>query len=333
MHPSLDAPPRFRPYAKMPGAGDLKSQPSPGGPWIALEKLHGAQLVIAVRAGQVWFGKRKTWLAEEESFFGWQLLRAHLRSAAQRMAQALKPEHRTVFFYGELFGGHYPHPAVPAAPGLSAVQTGIWYAPDLHWSPFDALVVEDDEDEGILLAHHELEAVAHDAGLLTPPVLRRGTRSDMDTVPTRGATRVPGLLGLPLIVGNVAEGLVIKSEQRGPPGARASVKRKIAEFNEGRFDESEAWNPLQSLSVEELAGWSARLVNPARVASALSKCGRDRVEALLDEVVLDVRVDLELAFPLACRSLEGAAEDFLSARIRERASPLIQAALAPHGPS
>ncbi|PTL83495.1 RNA ligase family protein [Vitiosangium sp. GDMCC 1.1324] len=325
----MEQPPRFRPYAKMPASGEPRSQPSPGGPWIALEKIHGAQLVIAVRAGQVWFGKRKAWLSEEESFFGWQLLRAPLGAAAQRMTHALKAEASTVYFYGELFGGHYPHPAVPSVPGLSAVQTGIWYAPDLNWSPFDVLVARDDEDEGTLLAHHELEAVASDAGVLTPPVLRRGTRADMDTVPTRGPTRVPGLLGLPPIADNVAEGLVIKSDQRAPPNARASVKRKITEFNEGRFDESEAWDPHQPLSVEALADWSARLVNPARIASALSKCGRDRVEPLLDEVVLDVLMDLELAFPLAYRSLDAEAEDFLSAQIRERALPLIQAALAP----
>ncbi|WP_163867205.1 RNA ligase family protein [Myxococcus eversor] len=325
----MGQPPPFRTYAKMPAAGEPKSVPSPGGPWIALEKVHGAQLVIAVRAGQAWFGKRKAWLTEEESFFGWQLVRAQLGYAAERMAKALGTTTHTVYFYGELFGGHYPHPEVPPVPGLSAVQTGIWYAPDLRWSPFDVLLVRDDEDEGSLLAHPELEAVAREAGLMTPPVIRRGTRGDMDSVPTRYPTRVPGLLGLPPISDNVAEGLVIKSELRAPPSSRASVKRKIDEFNEGRFDESEAWSPHQALSVEALADWSARLVNPARIASAMSKVGRDPVETLLDEVVLDVRVDLEQAFPLACRSLDATAEDFLSARIRERALVLIRAALAP----
>ncbi|TSC32291.1 RNA ligase [Corallococcus sp. Z5C101001] len=327
----MGQPPSFRTYAKMPAAGQPKSAPSPGGPWIALEKVHGAQLVIAVRAGQVWFGKRKAWLTEEESFFGWQLVRAQLGHAAEQMAQALGAPSDTVYFYGELFGGHYPHPEVPPVPGLSAVQTGIWYSPELRWSPFDVLLVRDDEDEGTLLAHSELEAAAKGAGLMTPPVLRRGTRGDMDSVPTRYPTRVPGVLGLPPIPDNVAEGLVIKSELRAAPSTRASLKRKIDEFSEGRFDESEAWSPHQALSVETLAGWSARLVNPARIASAISKCGRDQLDTLLDEVVLDVRVDLELAFPLACRSLDAKAEDFLSARIREQALVLIRAALAPHG--
>ncbi|MCP3141940.1 RNA ligase family protein [Pyxidicoccus xibeiensis] len=316
---------RFRPYAKMSSAGEARAQPSPGGTWVALEKLHGAQLVLAVQRGQVHFGKRKAWLTDEDPFFGWQLLRAQLGDAARRMARAVGTEDSTVYLYGELLGGHYPHPDVPAVPGMSPVQTGIWYAPDLHWVPFDMLVARSDEDAGVLVAHGDLEALAHEAGLLTPPVLRRGTRSDLEGVPTRAQTRFPSLLGLPPIAGNVAEGLVIKSELRTTPSQRAAFKRKIEEFDEARFDESAAWDPNQRLSLPALMAWTERLVNPARIASALSKWGRSDAGQVLDEVVLDVRVDLELAFPLACRSLDPADEERLSAHIRERAVPLVQA--------
>ncbi|WPB72642.1 RNA ligase family protein [Archangium violaceum] len=324
---------RFRPYAKMPASGEPRAQPAPGGSWVALEKLHGAQLVVAVGAGQVHFGKRKAWLTEEEPFFGWQLLRAQLGAAARTIARSVGAEGDAVYIYGELFGGHYPHPDVPAVPGMSPVQTGIWYAPDLRWSPFDILVARSEEDEGVLLAHHEVEAVAREAGLLTPPVVRRGTRSEMGAVPTRAPTRIPALLGLPLIENNVAEGLVIKVDQRAAPGQRVSFKRKIDEFNEGRFDESEAWNPHQPLSLDELVGWAGRLVNPARLASAVSKVGRSDAGQVLDELVLDVRVDLELAFPLACRSLDTTADEALSTRIRELAMPLVLTALGLSTPS
>ena len=314
---------RFRPYAKMPASGESREQPSPGGAWVALEKLHGAQLVVAVRGDQVLFGKRKAWLTEQEPFFGWQLLRTQLAAGALRLAQGLGAKEESLYLYGELLGGHYPHPDVPAVPGMSPVQTGIWYAPDLRWCPFDILVARSDEDEGVLLAHHELEGLASQAGWVTPPVVRRGTRSEMGGVPTRMQTRLPSLWGLPPIEGNVAEGLVIKSDQRVAPGQRASFKRKIEEFNEGRFDESEAWDPQQRLSLEELMVWAERLVNPARIASAVSKYGRSELGPVLDEVVLDVHVDLELAFPRAYQSLDTEAGETLSARIRERALPLL----------
>ncbi|WP_236068630.1 RNA ligase family protein [Citreicoccus inhibens] len=318
----------FRPYAKMPAAGENRAQPSPGGPWIALEKIHGAQLVVAVHGGAVHFGKRKAWLSEDEPFFGWQLLRARLRACALHMVQSLRAEQSRVYFYGELFGGHYPHPEVPSVPGLFAVQTGIWYSPALHWAPFDVLIARSDEDEGVLIAHRDLEAAAQEAGLSTPPVLRRGTRAEVAAVPTRRPSLVPAMLGLPSLEVNIAEGVVIKSELPAPPSARASSKRKIEEFNEGRFDESAAWNPNQPLSVDALGSWAQRLINPARIASALSKWGRGPLEPLLEEVILDVRVDLELAFPAACRALSPVEEEQLSARIREGALPLLRAALA-----
>ncbi|MFP2929835.1 RNA ligase family protein [Pyxidicoccus sp. 3LG] len=317
---------RFRPFLKMPAAREARERSGPGGTWVALEKLHGAQLVVGVRAGEVWFGKRKAWLAGDEPFFGWQLLRAELTASAVQVARAVGGE-RDVYLYGELFGGRYPHPDVPAVAGMAPVQTGIWYAPELRWAVFDVLVAGSEEDEGELLAHHEVEALAHAARLLTPPVVRRGARSEMGAVPTRATTRVPALLGLPPLDGNVAEGLVIKADARATPSERMAWKRKIEEFDEARFDESAAWDAQQRLSLEELVAWAGRLVNPARITSAVSKCGRDSRAALLDEVVLDVRVDLELAFPAAYRALTGAEEETLDARIRERTVPLLEAAL------
>ncbi|NOK19597.1 RNA ligase family protein [Corallococcus carmarthensis] len=318
---------RFRPFLKMSSAGDARGQASPSGSWVALEKLHGAQLVLGVQDGAVHFGKRKAWLEEGDSFFGWQLLRLSLSNAALRAVRTLELGDARVYLYGELLGGRYPHPDVSAVPGMMPVQTGIWYAPDLHWVLFDILVARSDEDEGVMLSHRDVETAAKAAGVLAPPLVARGTRAQLEAVPTRAPTRLPAMLGLPPLADNWAEGLVIKSEQPVAPGTRAAFKRKIEEFDEARFDESTAWDAHQRLSIAELQDWSSRLVNPARIASALSKCGRADVEAIVSEVELDVRVDLELAFPTACQSLDPASEERLSARVRELARPLIQQAL------
>ncbi|XXX78339.1 RNA ligase family protein [Sorangium sp. So ce134] len=95
----------FLPCPKMPclGASDAPT-------WVALEKIHGAQLAIGVDAAGVRFGKRKEWLRDEDPFFGWQLLRASLRDAARAAFAAVGAER--LVLYGELFGGGYPHPAV-----------------------------------------------------------------------------------------------------------------------------------------------------------------------------------------------------------------------------
>jgi hypothetical protein len=51
------------------------------GPWIATEKIHGAQLVVAADGRTTRVGKRKAWLSDDEPFFGWQLLRDRLAAA------------------------------------------------------------------------------------------------------------------------------------------------------------------------------------------------------------------------------------------------------------
>lgn len=311
---------RHRYYGKIAGPGEPLGS-VPGGSWVALEKIHGAQMLIAVAGEQVRFGKRKAWLADDDPFFGWQLVRADLAEAARAAARLLAAP--IVVLYGELFGGGYPHPEVAPAPGLQPVQTGIWYAPDLRWAAFDALVARDDDDEGELLAFHELRALAQAAGILTPPQVRAGPRSHCEAAPTRAPTRVPGLLGLPALADNFAEGLVVRPDARARPGARPTYKRKIAEFDEQRFNEAEAWDPTTAPDEATLRAWAVRLTNPARVASAASKWGRHDREAILDEVELDVLIDLAAAFPASSLAPASAAEAALRAAIRAAASELL----------
>lgn len=311
---------RHRFYGKIAGPGEPLGV-VPGGPWVALEKIHGAQMLIAVAGEQVRFGKRKAWLADDDPFFGWQLVRAQLaelaRAAAGRIGAPI------VVFYGELFGGGYPHPDVAAAPGLQPVQTGIWYAPELRWAAFDALVARDDDDDGELLAYGELAELSRETGMMVPPLVRSGPRPHVEAAPTRFVTRVPGLLGLPAVADNFAEGLVVRPDARARPGQRPTYKRKIAEFDEQKFQEAEAWDANQRPDLAALCGWAERLTNPARVASAASKWGRHDRETILDEVELDVLIDLAAAFPAVARAPSAADEAALRATIRRAAAALL----------
>lgn len=309
---------RFRTYSKIPKTHGDDTRTA-GGMWVALEKLHGAHFVVAVQDGEVRFGKRKEWLDADTPFFGWQLLADHLRNRVSKLAASSSASICVV--YGELIGGAYPHPEVPVVPGLSAVQTGIWYAPDLFWVMFDVLIAESDDDEGMFLAHSEVEALAQAHGLLVPPLIRRGRRSELESVPVRAPTRFPALLGLPPIADNIAEGVILKPDMRLAPGDRPVIKRKISEFDDAKFDESAAWAPGR-LSIEELRGWVERLVNPARMQSARSKVGEAR-EAIVDEVVLDVAIDLELAFREAWEACGPEGQTSLLEYARKRAEGLV----------
>lgn len=288
-----------------------------GGRWIATEKIHGAQLVIAYDGEAVLFGKRKAWLSGDEPFFGWQMLRNQLEIAIATVHASLA-RGGTIYVYGELFGGGYPHPDVEALPGLSPVQTGIWYAPTLCFAAFDLLHVEP-EAEPIFVAHEQLEMLASEAGLLTVPVLGRGSRRELTELPLRYASTVAALLGLPAIADNVAEGYVLKPDAELPARARPLVKHKIPEFDENRFGESMPFDHHAHLSIAELLRWAEVMVNPMRLASARSKVGEEPT-LVAEEVALDVWIDLEAIYPRRMLALEPEDEAELRAGLLALAS-------------
>jgi Rnl2 family RNA ligase len=302
---------RFRAFPKIPTHRAAPPR-AMGGPWVALEKLHGAQLVVASDGAGVQVGKRKAWLDEREPFFGWQVLAGPLHEGVRAIAQATGAAQTIV--YGELIGGGYPHPDVAPVAGLTPVQTGIWYTPALAWVPFDILVASGDDDEGELLAHRDVEQLAADAGLRTPPRLGRGTRSELERVAVRFPTQVPAWFGLPAIADNLAEGFVLKPDARIAGSERPVIKRKLPEFDDDRFGEAEAWHPGH-LGVADFVAWATRLVQPARIASARSKVGTD-IDAIVDEVGLDVAIDLGLAFPGAWERLPAADQEQVLAHAR-----------------
>lgn len=291
-----------------------------GARWVATEKIHGAQLVVATDGDVVRVGKRKAWLRPDEPFFGWQLLRHELEAKARAMHAALGRGGQ-LHLYGELFGGAYPHPDVPALPGLSAVQTGIAYAPGVAWAVFDALVVAG-QGTPVFLAHSTLEALAERVGLMVPPRLGRGTRAELARLPVRYPSRVPALLHLPELPGNVAEGYVLKPDAELPATARPVVKHKIPEFTDDRFDDGHAFDADAHLSVPELLRLGAAMIGAVRIASARSKVG-EALADVIDEVVLDVWIDLEAIFPRRLASL-GEAE---SAAFRQGLATLAAAAV------
>lgn len=309
---------RFRPFPKIPTHRAAPPRPM-GGPWVALEKLHGAQLVVASDGASIHVGKRKAWLEADQPFFGWQLIAAELAAGVRAIARQAGAAQTVV--YGELVGGAYPHPEVAPIPGLSAVQTGIWYTPSLAWVAFDVLVATGDDDEGELLAHHEVEALAGAAGVRVPPCLLRGTRTELERVEVRFPTRVPAWFGLPPIANNLAEGVVLKPDARIAGAERPVIKRKLPEFDDDRFGEAEAWSPGH-LGEAELVQWAERMVSPARLASARSKVGTDPAQ-IIDEVALDVAIDLGLAFRAAWERLSADGQERVLARARALATQLL----------
>ncbi|MFG2874511.1 RNA ligase family protein [Streptomyces sp. NPDC048337] len=280
----------WSPYPKIPSRARL-GEARAVREWVALEKVHGANFAVVCDRAGARPGKRRELLGESglDEFFGVGRIWPALAVAADRCAAALRRAYGThpsapVTVYGELAGGRYPHPHVPPSPGTEPVQTGVWYAPGLLWLPFDA-TVETVGGGTRWVGDRALRQAADAAGLHCAPLIARGSLAQVQERTPAFQTRVPALLGLPELPGNLAEGLVIKpaDEWRTPdgtdtgPAARPVAKYKHPAFAEDeRFDGSRPYRaPAEGAAGVPgwLLGQVAALLTPARAAAAVGKLG------------------------------------------------------------
>lgn len=301
------------PYPKMPASTDAWALATEAVRqtaklrWVATEKIHGAHLCITLRGDAVAVGKRKRALAPDEPFFDYPRALGPHYAALRRLAALVRREHdaATVVVYGEIFGGEYPHPEVDAVPEVHAVQTGVYYAPDVQFMAFDVGLQA--ADGGVtLLPFGPAVAWLEQAGVPSVPVCGTGTLTEMLALPVRFESRVPALLDLPALADNWAEGLVIKPQDDAAAvttdGRPLLLKRKQPAFEESSYHQAQRWpsplrggvrtGPLQKAETLVLD-----MINANRIDSAVSKIGRPTTAALraevVDEVVRDVRASLE----------------------------------------
>jgi Rnl2 family RNA ligase len=306
--------------------------------WVVTEKIHGANFVVVSESGErLRYAKRKALLAPGESFFGHEVLVARLApsfEAAVEEARAISGA-RTILIYGELFGGHYPHPSVTPVAGQKPVQTGVWYSPRLEFCAFDIASVHEDETCE-LFAYDRALALFRTAGLFAAEPLLVGSLHAATQFPVERTSTIPARLELPpLDEPNLAEGIVVKTQRpvRLPGGAltRPAFKRKIARFAEDeRYAGAEKPDGAPRDSGEALGRLleaAAALVNPPRAAAAISKIGPPTNEELRRQVIAGVRDDVldELARrePGAMAALTGADRALLAAQLELLAEPLL----------
>ncbi|MFJ9774259.1 RNA ligase family protein [Kitasatospora sp. NPDC101157] len=293
----------LKPYPKIPARG---RPAAPGSrEWIAAEKVHGAHFAVICEGPSVRPAKRRDLLGDEEldAFFGVSRIWPQLLVAAGRFAAVLRAtrgESAVVTVYGELAGGRYPHPDVPAVTGAEPVQTGVWYAPGLRWLPFDATV--ETAGERCWIPDRELRSAASAAGLTCVPLLGRGSLNALQDLPVTFTSRVPALFGLPELADNLAEGYVLKpaGEWHESDAARPVVKAKQKAFAEDdRYDGARPYLPPPG-GAAGVPAWllvqASAFLTPTRAAAAVSKLG-PRVEAgtVASEIAHDVADELSEA--------------------------------------
>jgi Rnl2 family RNA ligase len=261
----------MRPYPKIPRELDRL----PGGEWIATEKLHGANLALGTVDGVCAIAKRGGPLRPEDwpAFFGVQRIYPRLHEVWDELSEALGNRDWTL--YGELVGDGYPA-------GNGAVQREVSYCDELCWVPFDLLLGER------WISHDELYERVDALGLQTPPILTRGSRQTVLQTPVSFSTRLPAVLGLPAIAGNLAEGWVARPSGEQRADAAIRLKRTRAAFAETVHGGAYADDRQVADGFTYARAWALACVTPARLSAARSKTGSLQDQAFYDELVRDV---------------------------------------------
>lgn len=205
--------------------------------WDVTEKVHGANCCLITDGNKVEFAKRSSIVGEGGGFFCYELVLEEIKQKILSAFNYIKQTYTDVSvvqFYGELFGGAYPHKDVPRDSRFAAIQKGLYYAPYQAFYGFDiALCYEDKEKRDWLNPDQEAD-VFEKNDIFYAKSLFRGTLQECLNFPNEFQSHIPEWLGLPPIEDNICEGVVFKPmiPQFLNDGSRIVLKNKSARFAE-----------------------------------------------------------------------------------------------------
>lgn len=216
-----------------------------------------------------------------------------------------------VTLHGEVYGGWYPHPAVPAAaftPGAytKPVQRHIWYAPDHRLVGFDVQLELADGSAPFL----PYDAAAAACAAVEIPFVPAAWRGPLDAAcawavahAADNALACYNPLGLPLIEGNAGEGFVVRLavETESPRSGRGLAKVKNPAFSEiavGHHAYASAGGMVlpADAALAAAVAVAGRFITAPRAAAVASKMApadvcRDNIKALAEALAADAKAD------------------------------------------
>lgn len=275
--------------------------------WVVTEKVHGANFSFVYENGSLKFAKRKEYLNWTDDFFGFQLVVSTLENNILRLFEKLSSDiaAEKYIIYGELFGGKYPHPEVAPVKDIHAIQTGVYYTPDIEFCAFDIAIETDGSDSKYYLDYESSVAYFDEFKIFYAKPLLIGKFNEAMNFNIRINSAVPKEFNLPELNDNLIEGVVIKpfNQLDNNDFQRPIIKLKNPEFDEEeKFHEAEKWSfiPNVSSKTEELSFIVDELrnyVTQNRLKSAVSKIGtldlnnHSRVSEIKKEFLEDVITD------------------------------------------
>ena len=244
------------------------------------EKVHGANASFLCDGNDIKFAKRTALIEADEQFYGYADVLAHYRDkilALTKDVMGKYPDTTQVSIFGELFGGGYPHPDVPAIRNMVPVQKGVYYCPGHDFYGFDIYVVNG--NEGFFLPVEETDALFEKHGFFYAKTLFTGTLDECLAYPNAFITHIPEWLGLPPVEDNICEGIVIRPvvPMFLRNGTRVMIKSKNERFAEKKMRKGAGpslnLDTSYSDDMKELLSVIATFVTEPRLDNVISHIG------------------------------------------------------------
>lgn len=247
--------------------------------FVVQEKVHGANLSFITDGENIRTAKRTELILDTEEFFNSKHVLAHYTDKILNLYKALTTDTKakTITLFGEIFGGGYPHPAIPKDDSAKLVQRGIYYCPQNDFYAFDILI-----DNDRYLDVETANAYFEKFGFVYAKTLFKGTLNDCLAYPNTFKTTIPPTYKLPELEGNSCEGVVIRPTQTMffGSGSRIILKNKNEKWaeNNNYIDQtilSKLLHEGEDLSEEAnfLCEEIYKLITQNRLDNLLSKIG------------------------------------------------------------
>jgi len=248
--------------------------------YLVQEKVHGANLSFITDGQQIISAKRTELILDNEDFYNSGLVLEKYKDKVRALYVDLANQFHanTITIFGEVFGGGYPHPAVPKDDKAQLVQRGIYYCPSNEFYVFDIML-----DNERYLDTEVANALFEKHKFVYARTLFKGSLSDCLKYPNTFKTTIPGEYNLPELDGNICEGVVIRPAQTSflKNGSRVIIKNKNEKWaeNNNYIDKAILKNLLSSegeeLSEEanSLCEEIFKLITQNRLDNLISKIG------------------------------------------------------------
>ena len=250
--------------------------------WGVIEKIHGSNFSF-VYDTQMRYAKRTGFIEPSEHFFNYQTILPETENKIQLIINDIlltSNSINTIIIYGELFGGIYPNIITQFTP----VQKGIYYSPNIHFIAFDIKLIYNDNTYCYLDFNKSIELFKKVNLFYTEPLQTFSSYEKANDYKIGFDTQIPAKFGLPNIVPNKAEGIIIRSMV-----GRYIVKKKIPEFSETIYSDN-------SLTNTDKLEKGFLMITENRLNNAISKIGsfEDNKYLIYDLMAQDILDELNI---------------------------------------